>query len=59
MKIFIIMEAYFEYHEHVEKAVHDYKVEPDDILKVTVYAIYDIVCKFLVTTVYLSKLLMI
>jgi len=53
------MEAYFQCHKPVDKAVHNYKVEPDDVLKVTVWAIYDIVCKFLVTTVCLSKLLMI
>lgn len=40
-RIFFVMEAYFLYKNATDRAVHDYKVTPGDVLKITSWAIYD------------------
>jgi hypothetical protein len=41
-KIFFEMEAYFQYFKATDRAVHGYKVEPGDVIKITSWALYDI-----------------
>ncbi|KAJ5683246.1 hypothetical protein N7462_006411 [Penicillium macrosclerotiorum] len=42
-RIFFNMEAYFYYLRTTDKAVHSHKVNPGDVIRVKVWAIYDMV----------------
>ncbi|KAJ5134029.1 hypothetical protein N7448_000949 [Penicillium atrosanguineum] len=40
-RIFLSMEAYFFYTRATDKAVHSHKVKPGDVIRVKVWAVYD------------------
>lgn len=40
-RIFLSMEAYFLYNKSTKNAVHSHKVKPGDVIRVKVWAVYD------------------